>query len=138
MYIAWATKNRSPLIRIPASRGSGTRVELRNPDPSCNPYLALACMLAAGLDGIKKNLQPAKSVEKNIYKMKNDELQRHSIDALSTNLYDAIVDMQKDQLVLDTLGEHISQNYIQAKLVEWGDYSSKVFQWELDKYLPTT
>ena len=132
-----APVNRSPLIRIPASRQEGTRIELRNPDPSCNPYLALACMIAAGLDGIKNNMKPCDSVEQNIYDMSEEELKKHSITSLPDSLYAAIREMQKDDLVLETLGKHIVENYVKAKLTEWDEYRSSVSQWEIDKYLPT-
>lgn len=136
VYVAWATRNRSPLIRIPAAREEGTRVELRNPDPTCNPYLALACMLAAGLDGIKKGKKPVNSVEKNIFAMSEKELAEHKISALPATLYQAIYEMKKDKLVKETLGEHIFENYIKAKLAEWNEYSASISQWEVDRYLP--
>ena len=136
VHIAWATKNRSPLVRIPASRQEGTRVELRNPDPSANPYLALACMIAAGLDGIKKEKKPPVSVEQNIFDMSDNELMKHNITSLPESLYDAIREMEKDNLIKETLGVHIFEKYRKAKLQEWNEYCLSVSQWEIDKYLP--
>lgn len=135
VYIAWSTKNRSPLIRIPAARGAGTRIELRNPDPSCNPYLALAAMLAAGLDGIKSNLKPGKSVEANIYNMNVQERADYGIDSLPENLYEAVQELKKSELMRKVLGEHIFDRYIEAKLLEWNDYRTKVHKWEVEQYL---
>jgi glutamine synthetase len=135
VYIAWATKNRSPLIRIPAARGSGTRIELRNPDPSCNPYLALACMLAAGLDGIRHDIKPPASVERNIFEMTANERAALGIKALPGNLKEAIDAMMADGLIINTLGNHVTTHYVQAKEQEWDDYRVHVHQWELDNYL---
>jgi glutamine synthetase len=135
VYLAWATKNRSPLIRIPASRGAGTRVELRSPDPKCNPYLSLACMLASGLEGIKNNLTPPESVESNIYNMSKTERREGGINSLPADLNEAIKLMKQDELVKKTLGEHVFDNYVSAKKLEWKEYSTQVYQWELDKYL---
>jgi glutamine synthetase len=135
VYIAWATKNRSPLIRIPAARGDGTRIELRNPDPSCNPYLALACMLAAGLDGIKQDMKPPAGVERNIFAMTAHERAALSIKSLPGSLHEAMDAMMADGLVINTLGNHVVTNFIQAKEREWDDYRMHVHQWELDNYL---
>ena len=135
VYIAWSAKNRSPLIRVPATRGAGTRVELRCPDPSANPYLALACLLAAGLDGIKNNLTPPDSVERNIFKMDTDERMEDGIDSLPGSLEEAIYHMENSDFVKETLGEHTFTNYIKAKKIEWDEYRTKVTQWEIDNYL---
>lgn len=135
VYIAWSAKNRSPLIRVPATRGNGTRVELRCPDPSANPYLVLACLLKAGLDGIKNNLVPAESIEKNIFKMTLEERGLEGIESLPGSLEEAIKYMEESELVKETLGEHTFNNYIKAKKVEWNDYRSNVHTWELDNYL---
>lgn len=135
VYLAWATKNRSPLIRIPASRQEGTRVELRNPDPACNPYLSLACMLAAGLDGIENNLTPPASVESNIYQMNGEDRMSAGIESLPSDLSEAIKLMQDDELVKATLGDHIMENYVTAKIEEWDEYRTQVYSWELEKYL---
>ena len=135
VYIAWSAKNRSPLIRIPASRGAGTRIEMRNPDPSCNPYLALAAMLASGLDGIKKGLKPPASVEQNIFNMDKATREQYGIDSLPGTLYEAIQELQSDELIKKTLGTHVFQRYVEAKLLEWDEYRTKVHQWEIDQYL---
>ncbi|MCG8502114.1 MAG: type I glutamate--ammonia ligase [Firmicutes bacterium] len=135
VYIAWSAKNRSPLIRIPASRGAGTRIEMRNPDPSCNPYLALAVMLASGLDGIKKGLKPPASVEQNIFNMDKATREQYGIDSLPGTLYEAIQELQSDELIKETLGTHVLQRYVEAKLLEWDEYRTKVHQWEIDQYL---
>jgi len=135
VYIAWATKNRSPLIRIPASRGDGMRIEVRNPDPACNPYLALACMLAAGLDGVKQDMKAPASVERNIYAMTPHERAALSIKSLPENLKEAMEAMMADGLVINTLGNHVVTKFIEAKEREWEDYSLHVHQWELDNYL---
>ncbi len=135
VYVAWSGKNRSPLIRIPAIRGSSTRVELRNPDPACNPYLALAGILHAGLDGIENKIEPPAAVNKNIYEMSEAQRKKHKIYSLPANLYEATIIMQKSQLVKDALGEHVFTKYIDAKLDEWNQYRTKVTPWELEQYL---
>lgn len=135
VYIAWSAKNRSPLIRIPASREEGTRIELRCPDPSCNPYLALAICLAAGLDGIRNQIEPPKSVDLNIFAMTEEELKEHQIEALPGTLFEAIEEMEKDPLIKDVLGNHIYRKYVRAKRAEWDEYRTHVTQWELDEYL---
>ncbi|HOO29145.1 MAG TPA: type I glutamate--ammonia ligase, partial [Lachnospiraceae bacterium] len=135
VYIAWSATNRSPLIRIPASRGAGTRIELRCPDPSCNPYLVLALCLAAGMDGIKNQNMPPKSVDLNIFEMTEEERAFYNIEALPVNLYDAVCEMEKDPFIKDVLGEHIFDKYVEAKKKEWDEYRTQVTQWELDEYL---
>ncbi len=135
VYIAWSAKNRSPLIRIPAARGASTRVEMRNPDPACNPYLAFAVSLAAGLDGIKNNLQPLASVEKNIFEMDEDMRKAAGIESLPENLCQAIKELQKDELVKNALGSHILERYTGAKLIEWDEYRTQVYEWEINQYL---
>ncbi len=133
--IAWSERNRSPLIRVPAARGSGTRVELRMPDPSCNPYLALAVMLRSGLDGIEQKLHPGPPVNKNIYAMSQRERRHLRIDELPATLSDALDALEKDDLVQDTLGEHIFTHFVAAKREEWFQYSRSVTPWEVDRYL---
>ena len=133
--IAWSEQNRSPLIRVPASRGLGTRVELRMPDPSCNPYLALAVMLRTGLDGIEHETDPGPPVNKNIYTMSHRERRHLKIDELPGNLSDALDTLEKDDLMRDTLGEHIFTHFIAAKREEWFDYIQQVTPWEIDRYL---
>jgi glutamine synthetase len=133
--IAWSERNRSPLVRVPAARGVATRIELRMPDPSCNPYLALAVMLRAGLDGIEKQIDPGPPINKNIYKMSHRERRHHRIDELPGNLSEALDEMEKDKLVVDTLGEHIVTRFIEAKRDEWFEYIKHVSPWEVDRYL---
>ncbi|MBF7096613.1 type I glutamate--ammonia ligase [Alkalibacter mobilis] len=137
VYIAWSPKNRSPLIRIPAKRGASTRVEMRNPDPSANPYLALAANLGAGLDGIKNNLKAPDPVYSNVYEMSAEEKIECCIDSLPGTLIEAIEELQKDDLLMDVLGPHARVKYIENKLQEWDSYRTKVSQWELDMYLTT-
>lgn len=135
VYIAWSAKNRSPLIRIPASRGKGTRVELRNPDPTANPYLALAVCLMAGLDGIKNKLPVCDSVDANIYAMSKKEKKERGIESLPETLYDAIKCMEKDELIMNFLGEETAEKYIEAKKAEWKAYKVTVSDWEINEYL---
>lgn len=134
-YIAWSERNRSPLIRIPARRGQGTRIELRSPDTSCNPYLALAVSLKAGLDGIKKGLKAPDAINSNIYHLDQDQRQDMGIDSLPGSLEAALVELQKDKLVQEALGEHITTRFIHAKSVEWDEYRKQVHAWELERYL---
>jgi glutamine synthetase len=135
VYIAWSARNRSPLIRIPAAKGEATRLELRSPDPSCNPYLAFAVILAAGLDGIKNRIQPPPPMDKNIFRMSREERMKEGIDSLPASLEEAINEMEKSELVRETLGEHIFTKYIEAKRKEWEDYRTKITPWEIEHYL---
>lgn len=135
VYIAWSAQNRSPLIRVPAARGQGTRVELRSADPSANPYLALAVTIAAGLDGVKKGLVPPPAVDGNIYAMSDTQRKKHKIQMLPTSLESAIVELKKDKLICNTLGEHILEKYVEAKELEWQNYKTRISQWEIDEYL---
>ncbi len=134
-HIAWSERNRSPLARVPARRGEGTRVELRMPDPSCNPYLAMAVMLAAGLDGIEQGWEPGPPVNKNIFTMSHRERRRLKIDSLPGDLGEAIEAMAKSRWVRKILGDHIFGHYIDAKRQEWREYIGRVHDWELDRYL---
>ncbi len=133
--IAWSEKNRSPLVRVPAARGDGTRVELRLPDPSCNPYLALAVMLRAGLDGVVQELDPGPPVNKNIFRMSHRERRHLRIDDLPTTLSEALDELEKSDLVRDALGEHIFEHFLAAKRGEWDDYTRHVSPWERERYL---
>jgi glutamine synthetase len=133
--IAWSEKNRSPLIRVPAPRGEATRIELRMPDPSCNPYLAFAVMLRAGLDGIDQKIDPGPPVNKNIYKMSQRERRHLRIEELPATLAEALDVFEKSELMRDTLGDHIFQHFLEAKREEWFDYSSQVSPWERERYL---
>lgn len=135
VYIAWSGRNRSPLIRIPAARGASTRVELRCPDPSCNPYLALAAILNAGLDGIVNKIQPPASVDKNIFAMTQEQRDGEGIGSLPGSLKEAIDEMQKNELLKEVLGRHIFEKYIEAKNGEWDNYRTKISKWEIDEYL---
>ncbi len=135
VYIAWSVSNRSPLIRIPANRGSSARLELRNPDPSANPYLTLAVCLAAGLDGIKNQLTPPKNIDCNIFELSEQERAEYGIRRLPANLCEAIEDLENSEFIKAVLGEHVSRKYIEAKKVEWEDYRTQVTKWELDQYL---
>jgi glutamine synthetase len=133
--IAWSEKNRSPLVRVPAARGTATRIELRLPDPSCNPYLALSVMLRAGLDGIAQEMDPGPPVNKNIYKMSHRERRHLRIDDLPASLSEALDEFEKDDLVRETLGDHIFQHFLEAKREEWADYIRHVSPWEMARYL---
>lgn len=135
VYIAWSASNRSPLVRVPASRGMSTRLELRNPDPSANPYLTLALCLAAGLDGIRRKRIPTAAVVENLFELDEDERERLGIGHLPSNLKEAVRAMKADPLIRETLGEHIFTRYVQHKSEEWDEYKVRVTQWELDRYL---
>lgn len=135
VYISWSETNRTPLIRIPAARGQGTRVELRSPDPSCNPYLTLAVCLAAGLDGIKNKQECPKPINKNNYKITEEEVEELGIERLPRNLYQAVEEFKKDDFVRQILGKHISDEYAQLKLKEWQDYEERITDWEIEQYL---
>lgn len=135
LYIAWSTKNRSPLIRIPSARGESTRIELRNPDPSANPYLTLAVCLAAGLDGIKKKLIPQNPINNNIFDLSEDERERLKIDSIPLSLESAIREMKNDDLVRQTLGNHTFDKYIEYKQNEWNSYRNSITRWEFENYL---
>lgn len=135
VYIAWSAVNRSPLIRVPAPRGVGTRLELRSPDPSCNPYLALAVIFAAGLDGIVNRIEPPPAVNRNIYQMTPEERAREGVDSLPGSLEAALAELERDEVIKDALGEHIYSHFIAAKQIEWDIYRSQVHKWEIDQYL---
>lgn len=133
--IAWSAGNRSAMIRIPARRGVGTRCELRMPDPSCNPYLALTVMLASGLDGIERNLQPPPAIQRNIYEMSVRDRRKHKIRELPYTLREALVNLRKDRVIRNALGEHIYTHFLAAKTAEFDAYRVAVHGWELDTYL---
>ena len=136
-YKAWSSGNRSTLIRIPSVRGQSTRVELRSPDPSCNPYLAVAACLAAGLDGIAQGLEPPEEISGDVYAMDDAARAAQNIGALPETLKDALDAMEQDRLIMDVLGEHVARHYIQGKRKEWNEYQTRVSSWELEKYLVT-
>ncbi|MEW5934658.1 MAG: type I glutamate--ammonia ligase [Bacillota bacterium] len=135
VYIAWADRNRSPLIRVPARRGLSTRIEFRSPDPSCNPYLALAVMLKAGLDGIRKRIQPPPPQNRNLYRMTPDEREMLGVDTLPGTLWEALQELDRDPVVQEALGEHIYHRFREAKIIEWNAYRTQVHPWELEQYL---
>ena len=135
VYIAWSMRNRSPLIRIPAQTGTTQRIELRSPDSATNPYLAIAVCLAAGLDGIRNQIEPPASVEGNISAMSEEEREKAGIKYLPTSLAEAIDGLEQDVLIREVLGEHISRKYIEAKKEEWKEYCAAVSSWEIDRYL---
>jgi glutamine synthetase len=135
VYVAYGLKNRSTLVRIPASRGKGTRVELRMPDPSCNPYLAFAAMLEAGLDGMKNKVDPGEPTEIDVFGKSIEELKTLGIDVLPSSLWEAYHALEKDDVVRSTLGDHIYTQFRDIKKAEWDDYRIQVFNYELDKYL---
>ena len=134
-YLAWSASNRSALIRIPAARGQSTRVELRCPDPSCNPYLALAVCLAAGLDGIEKQMTPPAEITENIFAMDEKTREANGIASLPGSLIDAVEKMESDPMVRETLGEHAFDQYVAGKRAEWDSFRTSVSQWEIDRYM---
>jgi glutamine synthetase len=140
VYISWARINRSALIRIPqASRGrpEATRVELRCPDPSCNPYLAFAAMLAAGLDGIKRELELARPVEENLYHFDDTMIRKQGVGMLPASLEEALNEFAEDEVIQTALGAHVCEWFIEAKRAEWNEYRQRVTPWELERYLMT-
>ncbi|EGL84051.1 glutamine synthetase, type I [Caldalkalibacillus thermarum TA2.A1] len=134
-YIAWSAKNRSPLVRIPASRGLSTRVELRNPDPAANPYLALAVMLAAGLDGIKNRLPLPEPTDRNIYVMNDQDRAEAGIESLPSTLKEAIEALKQDEVIVKALGDHAFTHFVEAKEIEWDMFRTQVHPWERDQYM---
>lgn len=135
VYVAWSASNRSALVRIPASRGLGTRVEIRCPDPACNPYLAIAMMLNSGLDGIKNNMETPAPVNKDIFSMTQAEKDEVGIASMPGSLREAIDVMIENPIAKETLGEHIFDKYVEAKNAEWDSFRIAVTDWELDMYL---
>ncbi|ABB36905.1 glutamine synthetase, type I [Oleidesulfovibrio alaskensis G20] len=139
VYIAWAQRNRSSLIRVPMykpGKEAATRIELRNPDPACNPYLAFAAMLGAGLEGIEKGYEVPRAVEENIFAMEAEDLSAKGIDSLPGSLYEAAVALRDSALMKEVLGEHTHQNLVGNKLIEWDAYRTHVSEFELKRYLP--
>src|SRR4051794_17609863 len=132
-YVAWSARNRSPLIRIPASRGLSTRVEVRSVDPSANPYLAMAVILEAGLDGVANQLTPPAPVDRNIYVMNAEERKQHGIDNLPPSLDAALAALAEDEVIIEGLGEHIYENFKEAKEIEFDMFRTTVHQWERDQ-----
>ena len=137
VYISWAQKNRSALIRIPRyseGREEATRCELRCPDPACNPYLAFALILKAGLDGVKRNLKLRAPTEENLYELTSEDRVNKGIDTLPQTLFEAIEEMKKDKVVRETLGAHTFERYVLAKTFEWDQFRLQVTKWEHDTY----
>ncbi len=139
VYICWGRVNRSALIRIPAPPpGDGrisTRCELRCPDPSANPYLAFAAMLAAGLDGIRRDLTPPPPVEENVYELDSTMLRSRAIISLPGTLEEALQELERDEVIAAAFGEHTFKRYIEAKRQEWDEYRLQVSSWEVERYL---
>jgi glutamine synthetase len=135
VHAAWSMRNRSPMIRVPDRRGAGTRVELRTPDPSANPYLALATMLAAGLDGVRTEADWREPVHTNIWEMSFRERRRLRIDDLPRTLDEACDELEKDDVLTDALGAHVTEHFLAAKRAEWREYHTQVSAWELERYL---
>lgn len=135
VYIAWSTKSRSPLIRVPVLKGEVTRIELRCPDSAANPYLVMAVCLAAGLDGIKNKMEPIASVDGNISSIPEEDRKKLGIENLPENLCDAIDKFEQNDFIKNVIGEHIAKNYIESKKKEWQDYRTQVTNWELEQYL---
>lgn len=135
VYVAWSGKNRSPLVRVPSSRGLSTRLELRSVDPTANPYLAMAVLLEAGLDGIKNNITPPAAVDRNIYVMTEEERREADITDLPSTLHNAIKALREDDTMKEALGSHIYNNFIEAKKMEWSAFREQVSEWEREQYL---
>ncbi|GLO66295.1 MULTISPECIES: type I glutamate--ammonia ligase [Oceanobacillus] len=134
-YVAWSGSNRSPLIRIPSSRGLSTRVEVRSVDPSANPYMALAVLLASGLDGIEQGLEAPESVDRNIYVMDKAEREANGVQDLPATLKDAMDNLKQDEVLVASLGEHLFEHFIEAKEIEWDMFRTTVHPWEREQYL---
>ncbi|MBE3570667.1 MAG: type I glutamate--ammonia ligase [Bacillales bacterium] len=134
-YVAWSAKNRSPLIRIPASRGLSTRIEVRSVDPSANPYLAMAALLSAGLDGIKNKMTPPAPVDRNIYIMNKQERLEAGIIDLPATLFAALENLKTDKVIKEALGDHILEHFLEAKEIEWDMFRTQVHPWEREQYM---
>jgi len=140
VYVTWAAMNRSALLRVPKwfrTKSQAARIELRCPDPACNPYLAFAVMLKAGLDGIKNNLTPPDPVEENIYTLDDESLVQKNIDILPTSLREALDELKRDKVIRDVLGEHLFERYLDVKTKEWDQFKEQVTRWEIETYLDT-
>src|SRR5690606_21124453 len=133
--IAWSVSNRSAMIRVPARRGNSTRAELRMPDPSCNPYLALAAICPAGIDGLVRQLVPPPPVNRSIYHMSVRDRRPHKIRELPMTLREAMGDLRRDKVIVEALGEHVFKQFVAAKTLEYDDYRIAVHAWELNRYL---
>jgi glutamine synthetase len=141
VYISWARRNRSTMIRVPMYKPGkevATRIEFRAPDPACNPYLAFAVMLAAGLKGVENEYELPEPIEEDIYKMSEKDRKEKGIRTLPGNLYEALLEVEKSELVKEALGEHIFYKFVENKKIEWDRYRTHVSQYEIEKYLPIT
>lgn len=135
VYVSWSGPNRSSLIRIPAGRGLSTRIEFRSPDPTCNPYLTFAAILAAGLDGIRRGLDPGEPVDLNVYDLTSEERKAHGIRTLPANLKEALDHLENDKVIRDALGEHVFNNIMRLGNLEWEAYNIHVHPWEVERYI---
>ncbi|ENH96680.1 glutamine synthetase [Gracilibacillus halophilus YIM-C55.5] len=134
-YVAWSGSNRSPLIRVPSSRGMSTRVEVRSVDPSANPYLALSVLLASGLDGIENEMEPPKAVDRNIYIMDKEEREANGVQDLPSTLSGALENLKNDPVIIEALGEHLFEHFIESKEIEWDMFRTQVHPWEREQYI---
>ncbi|MEA4882508.1 MAG: type I glutamate--ammonia ligase [Clostridia bacterium] len=137
VYVCWSEGNRTSLCRVPSSRGANTRVELRSPDSSCNPYMAFAAIIASGLDGVRKQTPPPSPVRKNTYRMSPDERAQDGIASLPGSLSEALDWLAKDQILVSAIGEPLYHRFVKARRLEWEGYQTNVHPWELDRYLTT-
>jgi len=137
VYITWSGANRSSLIRIPSARGNSTRTELRSPDPSCNPYLTFAAILAAGLDGIKSRKEPPQIMDQNVFDLTPEELKERSIEILPSTINESCNYLEKDELIREKLGAHVHNNILRLARAEWDAYRTQVHEWEVSRYLNT-
>ena len=135
VYISWSGQNRSALVRVPSARGNGTRIEMRNPDPAANPYLAMAVMLKAGLEGIKNKIEPGDQTTENIFDMTADEREARGIASLPGSIMEAVENLSQDEVIKGTLGDHIYEHFVEGKLIEWDVFRTQIHDWELDQYL---
>jgi len=137
VYTTWAVRNRSDMIRVPAyklGKEKATRIELRSPDPACNPYLAFSAMLAAGLEGIEKNYDPIPPVERNVYNLTESEREELNVDTLPEDLFEAIKAMENSEVMRKALGDHVFYTLLENKKLEWEDYRAQLSEWEMDRY----
>lgn len=134
-YVAWSTQNRSPLVRVPTSRGLSTRIEVRSVDPAANPYMAMAVMLAAGLDGIENDLNVPTPVDRNIYSMNKEERKENGVQDLPATLYEALQKLEEDEVMREALGKHLLRHFVDSKEIEWDMFRTQVHPWEREQYL---
>jgi glutamine synthetase len=139
VYVAWARNNRSALVRVPGGRKgkeSSTRIEFRSPDPACNPYLAFAVVLAAGLEGVEEGYELPPELTANLYEMTAEERLTEGVTALPGSLEEAVIEMEQSELVAEALGEHVFEWFIRNKRIEWDEYKTYVTPFEIERYLP--